>query len=62
MIEAIEAAYYNGKLICAFFTREECKEYVRKNFPDIDPFEVQLRTSWISDLNLPDALTDERLF
>ena len=49
MIEAIEVAYYNGEIICGFSTREECKEYIKKNLPDIDPFEVQLKTAHISD-------------
>jgi hypothetical protein len=49
MSAAIEAAFYEGKLICAFFTREECKEYIKQNRPDIDPFDVQLKTQYISD-------------
>jgi hypothetical protein len=49
MIEAIEAAFYEGKLLCAFPTREECKEYIRKNLPDIDHLEVQLKTQYVSD-------------
>ena len=49
MIEAIEVAYYNGEIICGFSTREECKEYIKKNLNYIDPFEVQLKTGYISD-------------
>jgi hypothetical protein len=49
MIEAIETAYYEGKLLCAFPTREECKHYIRECFTDVDPFDVQLKTQYISD-------------
>jgi hypothetical protein len=49
MIEAVIAAFYEGKLLCAFLTREECKEYIRKNLPDIDHLEVQLKTQYVSD-------------
>jgi hypothetical protein len=49
MIEAIEAAFYEGKLLCAFFTRQECKDYINQNRPDIDPFDIQLKTQYISD-------------
>lgn len=49
MIEAIEAAFYEGKLLCAFFTREECKDYVRENYKEIDPFDVQIKTLYVSE-------------
>lgn len=58
MIQAIEAAFYEGKLLCAFFTRDECKEYIRKNLPDIDPFEVQLKTQYVSDYKQPTGYFD----
>jgi hypothetical protein len=45
LITAIEAAFCEGKFLCAFFTREECKEYVKKELPDIDPFDIQLKNS-----------------
>ncbi len=31
MIEAIEAAFYEGRLLCAFSTREECKDFIREH-------------------------------
>lgn len=49
MIEAIEVAFYEGKLLCAFFTREECKDHIKKHLPDIDPFDVTIKTQYISD-------------
>ena len=49
MIEAIEVAFYEGKILCAFFTREECKDYIKKHLPDIDPFDVTIKTQYISD-------------
>jgi hypothetical protein len=49
MIEAIEVALYQGKILCAFSTRDECKTYLKEKHPDIDPFEVQLKTQYISD-------------
>ena len=49
MIEAIEAAFYEGKILCAFSTREECKDFIREYCEEIDPFDVQLKTQYISD-------------
>jgi viroplasmin and RNaseH domain-containing protein len=49
MIEAIEVAYYEGQIFCAFSTRDECKTYLKEKYPDIDPFDVQLKTQYISD-------------
>jgi hypothetical protein len=49
MIEAIEAAFYEGRLLCAFTTREECKDYVREHYEEIDPFDVQIKTQYVSD-------------
>ena len=49
MIEAIEAAFYQGELLCAFFTRGECKEYIKEKCPDVDPFDVVIKTQYISD-------------
>ncbi len=49
MIEAIEAAFYEGKVICAFSTRGECKDYIREHCEEIDPFDVQLKTIYVSD-------------
>ena len=49
MIEAIETAIYEGKILCGFSTREECKTFIKEKYPDIDPFEVQLKTQYISD-------------
>jgi hypothetical protein len=49
MTEAIEAAFYEGKVICAFSTREECKDFIREHCEEIDPFDVQLKTIYVSD-------------
>ena len=49
MIEAIEAAFYEGKVICAFSTREECKDFIQEYCEEIDPFDVQLKTIYVSD-------------
>lgn len=49
MTEAIEAAFYQGKVICAFSTREECKDFIREHCEEIDPFDVQLKTIYVSD-------------
>ncbi len=49
MIEAIEAAFYEGRLLCAFSTREECKDFIREHCEEIDPFDVQLKTIYVSD-------------
>jgi hypothetical protein len=49
MIEALESAWYEGKILCAFATREECKHYISKYYPNIDPFDVQLKTIYMSD-------------
>ncbi len=49
MIEAIETAIYEGKILCGFSTREECKTYVREKYPDIDYFDVELKTQYISN-------------
>jgi hypothetical protein len=49
MIEAIEVALYQGKILCAFSTRDECKTFIKEKHPDIDPFDIQLKTQYISD-------------
>ena len=50
MIEAIEAAFYEGKILCAFSSREECKDFIREHCDEeIDPFDVQLKTIYVSD-------------
>ena len=49
MIEAIEVAFYQGNILCAFSTREECKTYLKEKHSDIDPFDVQLKTQYVSD-------------
>ena len=49
MIEAIEVALYHGNILCAFTSREDCKTFIKEKYPDIDPFEVQLKTQYISD-------------
>lgn len=49
MIEAIETAIYEGKILCGFSTREECKTFIKEKYPDIDPFDIQLKTQYISD-------------
>jgi hypothetical protein len=49
MIEAIEVAFYNGEILCAFSTREECKTYIQKYCHDVDPFDVLIKTQYLSD-------------
>ncbi len=49
MIEALESAWINGKVICAFNTREECKDFIREHCEEIDPFDVQLKTLYVSE-------------
>jgi len=48
MIEAIEAAFYEGRVLCAFMTSGECKDYIRKHYEEIDPFDVELKTLYTS--------------
>jgi hypothetical protein len=49
MIEAIETAIYEGKILCAFSTRDECKTYLKEKHPNIDPFDILIKTQYISD-------------
>ena len=49
MIEAIEVALYQGNILCAFTSREDCKTFIKEKYPDIDPFDIQLKTQYISD-------------
>lgn len=49
MIEAIEVAYYNGKILCAFSTRGECKDYIKECCHDVDPFDVVIKTQYLTD-------------
>ena len=48
MIESIEVAFYRGKILCAFSTRAECKDYVCENFEEVDPFDVTIETYYLS--------------
>ena len=50
MIEAIELAIYNGGILCGFPFRDDCKEWVRKNYPDIDPFDVTIETQYLTKI------------
>jgi hypothetical protein len=49
MVEAIEVAFYQGNILCAFTTRAECKEYIKEKYSDIDPFDVQIKTQYLSN-------------
>jgi hypothetical protein len=49
MIEAIEVALYQGNILCAFSTRNECKTYLNEKHPDIDPFDILIKTQYITD-------------
>ncbi len=48
MIEAIEVAIHEGKILCAFPTRGQCKEFVRENYKEVDPFDVIIETQYLS--------------
>jgi hypothetical protein len=49
MIEAIEVAYHEGQILCAFTSREDCKTFIKEEYPDVDPFDVLIKTQYISD-------------
>ena len=49
MIEAIQVAYYKGQIICAFTSREDCKTFIKEKFPDIDPFDVEIKIQYLND-------------
>ena len=49
MIEAIEVALYQGNILCAFSTRDECKTYLKEKHPNIDPFDILIKTQYITD-------------
>ncbi len=49
MIEAIQVAYYEDQIICAFTSREDCKTFIKEKFPDIDPFDVEIKTQYLND-------------
>ena len=48
MSEAIEVAIYEGKILCGFSTRNECKDYLKKEYPNIDPFDVIIQTQYLT--------------
>lgn len=48
MIEAIDVVIVNGKIICGFPTRKECKDYMKKEYPGIDPYDVTIQTQYLS--------------
>lgn len=51
MFEVIYAAYHEGKVLCAFVDREEVKRYLKEHHPTIDPFDVQIKSQYLSDSN-----------
>ena len=51
MIEAIEVAIYEGRILCGFPTRNECKDYVKKEYPNMDPFDVIIQTQYLTTRN-----------
>lgn len=51
MTEAIEVAIYEGKIICGFSTRNECKDYIKQEYPNMDPFDVVIQTQYLSTYN-----------
>lgn len=48
MIESIEVAIYEGKILCGFPTRSECKDYIKKEYPNMDPFDVVIQTQYLT--------------
>lgn len=48
MIEAIEVAIYDGKILCAFPTRDECKAYLKEKHLEVDPFDVTIETQYLT--------------
>lgn len=51
MTEAIEVAIYEGKILCGFPTRNECKDYIKKEYPNMDPFDVVIQTQYLTTHN-----------
>jgi hypothetical protein len=51
MIEAIYVAYYGGKVLCAFVDREDVKKYIKEQHQTIDPFDVSIKSKFLSDSN-----------
>jgi hypothetical protein len=51
MTEAIEVAIYEGKILCGFPTRNECKDYIKKQYPNLDPFDVVIQTQYLTTNN-----------
>ncbi len=48
MIETIELAIFEGRILCGFATKAECKEWVRTNLPGADPFDVTIETQYLT--------------
>ncbi|QGT54374.1 hypothetical protein b3_0130 [Synechococcus phage B3] len=51
MFEAICVAYYEGRVLCAFVDREEVKRYLKEHHSTIDPFDVSIKSQFLSDSN-----------
>lgn len=50
MIEAIELAIHQGEILCGFINRDLCKDYVRDNYPNLDPFDVTIETQYLTKI------------
>ena len=61
MIEALSVAYYEGKIICAFPEKETCKKYIKENYPEIDGFDVIIKTQYASDRPSSNYMDRDRL-
>lgn len=41
-------AYLSGKILCAFPSILETKEYIRVTYSDVDPFDVTIQQRWVT--------------
>ena len=51
MFEGIYAAYYKGEVLGAFVGRVVLKTYIKDHYPNLDPFDIEIKYQYLTDAN-----------
>ena len=51
MFEGIYAAYHEGQVLGAFVDRVVLKTYIKDYYPNLDPFDIEIKYQHLTDAN-----------
>ena len=49
MNNSLVVALHEGKVLCAFPEKYQCIAYIKREHPNVDGFDVELKTKYLSD-------------